>query len=262
MFAILKKIFKKKEDFSHLDSKGKATMVSVVEKERSHRVACARVLIKASDEVIEKLKQNDLKKGDAITVAMLMISALFFSINPLMALVKYAKKNPGKVTVSGAGLYVGHHIAFLQIQKETGVKLTYVPHKGGAPALKSVIGGQVMAGVNNLSDAYRSRDNLRILAIADNQRNKEFLPKVPTFKEQGYGVDDSSVNFRGIMVRKGTPKSVIDKLAEAFPKMFANPRVQKQMKNGGSPIRIMNRDEVREMWNKRQVFLEGLLKDL
>ena len=44
-------------------------MVSVVEKERSHRVACARVLIKASDEVIEKLKQNDLKKGDAITVA-------------------------------------------------------------------------------------------------------------------------------------------------------------------------------------------------
>ena len=69
MFAILKKILKKKEDFSHLDSKGKATMVSVVEKERSHRVACARAFIKASNELIEKLKQNDLKKGDAITVA-------------------------------------------------------------------------------------------------------------------------------------------------------------------------------------------------
>ena len=52
-----------------------------------------------------------------------------------------------------------NHIAFLQIQKETGVKLTYVPHKGGAPALKSVIGGQVMAGVNNLSDLL----NLRIV---------------------------------------------------------------------------------------------------
>ena len=51
MFAILKKILKKKEDFSHLDSKGKATMVSVVEKERSHRVACARALIKASNEL-------------------------------------------------------------------------------------------------------------------------------------------------------------------------------------------------------------------
>ena len=62
-----------------------------------------------------------------------------------------------------------------------------MPHKGGAPALKSVIGGQVMAGVNNLSDAYRSRDNLRILAIADNQRNKEFLPKVPTLKSKAMG---------------------------------------------------------------------------
>ena len=74
MLKFLKKVFylkntSQRKKFSHLDSKGKATMVSVVEKERSHRVACARVVIKASDEVIEKLKQNDLKKGDAITVA-------------------------------------------------------------------------------------------------------------------------------------------------------------------------------------------------
>ena len=182
--------------------------------------------------------------------------------NSVSDMVKYAKENPGKVTVSGAGLFVGHHIAFLQIQKETGVKLTYVPHKGGAPALKSVIGGQVKAGVNNLSDAYRSRDSLKIIGIADLQRNKEFLPNVPTFKEQGYNVDDSSVNFRGVMVRKGTPQAVIDRLADAFPKMFENKRVLKQMKNGGSPVRVMTRDEVKTMWKKRQAFLTELLKGL
>jgi tripartite-type tricarboxylate transporter receptor subunit TctC len=182
--------------------------------------------------------------------------------NSVKDLVAYAKKNPGAVTVSGAGLFVGHHIAFLQIQKETNVKLTYVPHKGGAPALKSVIGGQVKAGVNNLSDAYRSRDNLKILGIADNQRNKKFLPDVPTFKEQGFAVDDSSVNFRGVMVRKGTPPKVIARLASAVPKMFGNKRVTKQMNNGGSPIRILNRDQVKDMWKKRQVFLTELLKGL
>ena len=182
--------------------------------------------------------------------------------NTISDLVKFAKRNPGKVTVSGAGLFVGHHIAFLQIQKETGSKLTYVPHKGGAPALKSVIGGQVMAGVNNLSDAYRSRDNLKILAIADLQRNNEFLPQVPTFKEAGFNVDDSSVNFRGVMVRKGTPQAIIDRLADAMPKMFENPRVLKQMKNGGSPVRVMNRQQVQQMWKKRQAFLTELLKGL
>ena len=182
--------------------------------------------------------------------------------NSVDDLVKFAKENPSKVTVSGAGLFVGHHIAYLQIEKSTDAKLTYVPHPGGAPALKSVIGGQVMAGVNNLSDAYRSRDNLKILAIADLERNTEFLPDIPTFKELGYDVDDSSVNFRGIMVRKGTPQPVIDKLAKTVPEMFKNARVAKQMKNGGSPVRIMTRDEVLEMWKKRQAFLTELLKDL
>ena len=182
--------------------------------------------------------------------------------NSVKDLAAWAKDNPGKVTVSGAGLFVGHHIAFLQIQKALGVKLRYVPHKGGAPALKSVLGGQVMAGVNNLSDSYRSRSNLKILGIADLQRDKQFLPDVPTFKEQGFAVDDSSVNFRGIMVRKGTPQAVIDKLAGIMPKMFANKRVAKQMRNGGSPIRIMDRAAVQKMWAERQKFLTGLLKDL
>ena len=177
-------------------------------------------------------------------------------------LADYAEENPGKVTVSGAGLFVGHHIAFLQMQKAIEAELTYVPHKGGAPALKSVIGGQVMAGVNNLSDAYRSRDTLKILAVADVQRNEEFLPDVPTFMEQGFEVDDSSVNFRGVMVRKGTPPEVIEQLAEVVPRMFANDRVAGQMKKGGSPVRIMTRAEVQDMWQKRQVFLAELLKGL
>jgi tripartite-type tricarboxylate transporter receptor subunit TctC len=182
--------------------------------------------------------------------------------NSVKEMAAWAKDNPGKVTVSGAGLYVGHHIAFLQIQNALGVKLAYVPHKGGAPALKSVLGGQVMAGVNNLSDAYRSRGSLKILGIADLKRDKQFLPDVPTFKEQGYAVDDSSVNFRGIMVRKGTPQAVIDKLAGIVPKMFANKRVAKQMRVGGSPIRIMDRAAVQKMWAERQKFLTGLLKGL
>ena len=182
--------------------------------------------------------------------------------NTLDDLVAFAKENPGKITVSGAGLFVGHHIAFLQIQKAADAKLTYVPHKGGAPALKSVLGGQVKAGVNNLSDAYRSRDELKILAIADLERNQQFLPDVPTFKEQGYDVDDSSVNFRGVMAPKGTPPEAIEFLAARMAEMFKNKRVIKQMNNGGSPLRVMTREEVLDMWQRREVFLKELLAGL
>src|SRR5210317_404308 len=182
--------------------------------------------------------------------------------NSAADLVKYAKANPGKVTFSGAGKFVGHHIAFLQFEKASGADITYVPHTGGVPALAAVKGGQVMAGFNNLSDAYRSQNDIKILAIADLQREKTFLPNVPTLMESGLDVDNSSVNFRGFMVRKGTPKKVIDYLAERVPAMFKDGKVAGQMKKGGSPMRIMNRAEVQEMWAKREASLKVLLAGL
>lgn len=185
------------------------------------------------------------------------------AFNSVKDVVDFAKANPGKLSINGAGKFVGHHIAFLQFQKASGTQMTYIPHpKGGAGALKDVMGGQVQAGFNNLSDAFRSKDKLKILAIADLQRH-EFLPDTPTLKESGLDVDDASVNFRGLMAPKGTPPEVIAFLAERVPLMFANKRrVAKRMKDGGSPLRIMNRAEVQAMWKKRQSSLTELLKDL
>lgn len=180
-------------------------------------------------------------------------------------LIAHAKENPGKTTVSGAGLFVGHHIAALQIEKACACKMAYIPTKGGgAAAMKAVIAGDVMAGINNLSDAYRAQESgsVKILGVADLERNTEFLPDVPTLMEAGLDVDDSSVNFRGLMVPKGTDPAIIDILAEKIPAMFENSRVAGKMKAGGSPMKIMNRAEVQKMWAEREEYLKGLLEGL
>ncbi len=184
--------------------------------------------------------------------------------NSMGDVVEYAKENPGKLTFSGAGLFVGHHIAALQLEKAAGVKLAYIPsNKGGAGAMKSVIAGEVLGGVNNLSDAFRAREagNVKILGVFDLERN-DFLPDVPTLMEQGFDIDNASVNFRGVMVPKGTPQGIIDKLAATVPAMFENSRVQGKMKAGGSPMHIMTRDEVLEMWAAREETLKELLAGL
>ncbi|MEN8708879.1 MAG: tripartite tricarboxylate transporter substrate binding protein [Paracoccaceae bacterium] len=184
--------------------------------------------------------------------------------NSMTDVVDYAKANPGKLTFSGAGLFVGHHIAALQLEKAAGVKMAYIPNNaGGSGAMKAVIAGEVLGGVNNLSDAFRAREagNVKILGVFDNARN-DFLPDVPTLQEQGYDVDNSSVNFRGVMVPKGTPQGIIDALAAKVPEMFANGRVAGKMKAGGSPMHIMTRDEVLAMWAAREETLKELLADL
>lgn len=181
--------------------------------------------------------------------------------NTLQDLVDFAKKNPGKITVSGAGMFVGHHIALLQFQKAADIKLTYIPEKGGVPAMQSVVAAKVKAGFNNLSDAFRNQDRIKILAVADLERH-EFLPDVKTFKEMGVDVDDSSVNFRGVAFPKGVPQEIIDRSAVVFPEMFNNKKVLAKMKASGSPVRIIEREKVLKMFQDREKYLEELLKEL
>ena len=184
--------------------------------------------------------------------------------NSMADVIEFAKTNPGQLTFSGAGLFVGHHIAALQLEKAAGVKLAYIPNnKGGAGAMKAVIAGEVLGGVNNLSDAFRAREagNVKILGVFDLERN-DFMPDVPTMAEQGFDIDNASVNFRGVMVPKGTPQPIIDKLAEVVPTMFANSRVSGKMKAGGSPMHIMTRNEVLDMWAAREETLKELLSGL
>ena len=62
--------------------------------------------------------------------------------NTVADLLAHADANPGAVTISGAGKFVGHHIAFLQFAKASGRDLTYIPAKG--------INDYVLRGNNDL----------------------------------------------------------------------------------------------------------------
>ena len=124
----------------------------------------------------------------------------------------------------------------------------------------------MLAGVGELDvykrqDVYRSQDRLTILAIADVKRH-EYLPDVPTLQELGYNVDDASVNFRGYALPKGVDPSIVDKAAKIVPVMFHDPEVVKRMKDSGSPMLIMDRAQVLEMFQKKQETLKALISDL
>ncbi len=176
-------------------------------------------------------------------------------------LVDFAKKNPGKASVNGGALYNGHHIAFLQLAKALGADLTYIPEKGVVPTMHSVIAGKVKSGFNNLADSYRNSDRLKILAVADVERH-EFLADVPTLKEEGFDVDDACVNMIDMAFAKGVPQHIIDKCADIIPKMFKDKKVLKKMNSSGSPVKIMNRDQVIKTFKERQAFLKPLLEEL
>jgi len=55
--------------FSHIDKDGKANMVDVGHKSQQVREAKASGIIKLSAETIELIRDNDMKKGDVLTIA-------------------------------------------------------------------------------------------------------------------------------------------------------------------------------------------------
>jgi len=54
---------------SHVDSAGRAVMVDVTGKEQVHRIARARGNIQLTTETIRLIRENEIKKGDVLTVA-------------------------------------------------------------------------------------------------------------------------------------------------------------------------------------------------
>src|SRR4051794_40500908 len=61
------------KDFTHIDEKGKATMVDVSEKNISRRTAVARSIVVLPDEVFAKLNDGDIqtKKGSVFQTAII-----------------------------------------------------------------------------------------------------------------------------------------------------------------------------------------------
>ena len=57
------------ENFSHVDNEGKASMVDVGAKVPQKRIATAAGQIALAPKTIELIKQNQIKKGDVLTVA-------------------------------------------------------------------------------------------------------------------------------------------------------------------------------------------------
>jgi tripartite-type tricarboxylate transporter receptor subunit TctC len=138
------------------------------------------------------------------------------------AFIERAKKQPDKVTLGNAGTGSTSHLVAALFASAADVKLTLVPYKGAGPALNDVMGGQIdgMFDQSNTILPQLTGGRLAAIAVTSRQRLPQ-LPDVPTVQEAGVK-DFEAATWYGIYAPKGTPKAVIDKLAEAYGKVMAD----------------------------------------
>ena len=130
----------------------------------------------------------------------------------------YIHDNPDKMSVGGFSSAGFHQYVFYRLQQAGKFKAIWVPFRGGQDAALALISGVINAAVMTPSSAVAQiqHGDIRLLGISSAKRS-EYFPDVPTFKEQGYDIVESI--WRGVMVKKDTPREIVDALNSATETM-------------------------------------------
>lgn len=173
--------------------------------------------------------------------------------------VKFAKANPGAVTVGGSASASANEIGTVLFNKLAGIKTTYIPFTGSGDAIPALLGGHVSALMTYTTMGTQYGDQIRVLAVASDKRVAS-LPDVPTFKELGYNLVEGA--YRGAAVPVNTPDSVKKVLAVAFDKINHDPAFVKKMEAAGFKLEFYGPEESEQLVADKVKIYTPLVKEL
>ncbi len=159
-------------------------------------------------------------------------------IQTIPDLVKFAKANPGRMSVGTQGIGSAGHISMLLLEKSAGIQMQAVPFQGAAPARTALLGKVIDSTMANVDEAvvFRSGSPWRILGVMSDARSP-VAAELPTFKEAGYDILAGSM--RGFAGPKGMPADVVAKLSSAIKSCVDDPTFRDRAAKSFLPIRYL-----------------------
>jgi tripartite-type tricarboxylate transporter receptor subunit TctC len=122
--------------------------------------------------------------------------------------VAYAKKNPGKISVSVPS--AAHKLGVLELEEALKIDLNPIMFKSGNEAMNNLLGGHVMATFCAVQFALPVHGKQIVVIASAGEKRIKKLSDVPTLKEKGINV--VNLASRIICVPKGVPEAIRKKL--------------------------------------------------
>jgi tripartite-type tricarboxylate transporter receptor subunit TctC len=150
--------------------------------------------------------------------------------------IAYAKANPGKINYATAGIGSSQHMSGEMFKMMAGIDMVHVPHRGSAPALQSLLGGEVQVMFASMPSSleFIRAGQLRALAVTTATRSAE-LPDLPPVGDflPGY---EASVSY-GIGAPRDTPREIVERLNKEINAGLADPRFAARLTDlGGATL--------------------------
>ena len=179
------------------------------------------------------------------------------------------KAGPGKMKMGGTGSKQEDQIITVALEKQAGIKFTYIPYKGGGEVATQLVGKHIDSSVNNPIEAVAQwrAGNLKPLCVFDNER-MPYKAKVagdyswndiPTCKEAG--VDTDYVMLRGIFMPGGVTPDQVKYCVDLFEKVRQTPEWKKFMEDGAFNQTAISGKEYADWVAKAEQLHHGLMTE-
>lgn len=188
--------------------------------------------------VYQKLPYHPVKSFTPIAMLgagpLVLVTHPSFVASGIKEVIELAKAKPNALTYATAGIGGINHFGGALFARATGVQLTQVSYKGGAPALADVIGGQVtfMWGTMPLSLAQIRAGKVKALGITSGKRSP-LLPELPTIAESGVPGYEIST-WWGILAPAGVAAPIVSKLNAEISAIITQPDAARRLSAEGA----------------------------
>jgi tripartite-type tricarboxylate transporter receptor subunit TctC len=150
--------------------------------------------------------------------------------------IAFAKARPGKINVgtSGAGSFA--ELGWQWFNAITGLQVTIINYKGGAPASSALMSGEVQIAFSGISQMmpFIKSGKVRLIGITTAERSK-VIPDVPTMAEQG-APGFAYEQWIGMGVASQTPPALINRLNSEFARAAKSPDILTKLEDDGTII--------------------------
>jgi tripartite-type tricarboxylate transporter receptor subunit TctC len=176
---------------------------------------------------------------DFVPVAPLGDQPFVLAVNPglpaqdVPSLIAWLKQRGGDANFATTGVGAASHLAGELLKTMAGVDFTVVPYRGTPQAVTDLVAGRadLMIDSQTLLAPMGAEGRVRLLAVTTPRRSA-MLPALPTLAESGFpGFAASS--WQALYAPRGTPQSVVQRLAAAAEAARRDSGVQRRFTEAG-----------------------------
>jgi tripartite-type tricarboxylate transporter receptor subunit TctC len=180
--------------------------------------------------IYAKLAYDPFKDFDPVSLIAAVPSAVTANIKTpvetLKDIIDAEKAKPGTFQI-GVSTPTSQ-VAIGLLNSLAGINLTMVPYRGGTTQITSLLAGDIPLGhesVNVALPLYRDK-KIKIIALTG-QKRLGLAPEIPLIAETFPGFDLGI--WQSVVVPKGTPKPVVDRLFASLQKAMASQEVRDKL---------------------------------